>query len=707
MLPKMWWAAVTKSCCCEERLGLAFHPKHVKNPNKQSRSLLARLWSPLAAVVLWMAALVICTHRLGAQSLWLDEGYAAAYVTESFLSRLVGDLFVPTQAYPAYHLLLKATTRLLGDAEWALRLPSAIAGSLAVPAMYALGVELRGRWVGGLAALLLAGSPFAIWQAQDAKAYSLTLLMTIVLWWTFARALRLGSRTAWRWFALAAVIAPFVHRLLVLVLLGCVAVWSLEAPRRSQRWQRWAVGGVGLAVLAMAGGLAWALARQGAAGQFSAAGPVSALLITFARFAVDRGPSDLAPAVWAIWGGLTLLGVATWLWLLRAPDAAERRTARVVLLLGGIPLLVFLLLFAVQPAYEPRYLVIIYPAWLLLLAGGGDGTLMGRIGPQTRMGGRLFVGAGVALALVWGYRSLHEPNKGLFSGAVVKEDFRGVVGELARRVHPDDLVVVQPEAAAALYRYYARRVAQPLPLALSFSPGERRNGFADFERRVIGETLASRDRAWLVIAPSHANVVDAPPVAGDEVGWIGLAFQYGNENGRIQCINPSPTRFNGVWLYCNNIPDHAGRTPQPAVVAVADFMANLRLRGVTITPFDGGLRRGGTLPVTLFWQPLRSLADTDYQVFLHLTRPDDPTVLAQTDGRPMEGGQPTSRWTKPNVLLHDERTIAIPADLAPGRYVVRVGLYQFANNAVERLTVGNTVLPTTDNSVVVAEVEIK
>ncbi len=91
----------------------------------------------------------------------------------------------------------------------------------------------------------------------------------------------------------------------------------------------------------------------------------------------------------------------------------------------------------------------------------------------------------------------------------------------------------------------------------------------------------------------------------------------------------------------------------------AVFGDELRLRGYTVEPFEGGLRAGEPLPLTLFWEPLRSLAGSDYVVFVHLTRPDDPTPLVQIDGQPIEGGLPTGLWTEPLAQIHDERTLLL------------------------------------------------
>jgi mannosyltransferase len=662
----------------------------------EGRSSLILGW--LAMALLFGAALAIRLYRLDAQPLWLDEGTTWAQVTGSKLGALLVDLFRPSQAYPLFHVLLKLATRLLGDSEWSLRLPSALAGALAVPAIFGLGRALRGWVLGIAAALLLLVSPFGIWQSQDAKAYSLTLLTAILLGWTLIRAINSGVRRDWLIFAVVALLAPFVHRLLILTLLGCLLAWSLTSSHRRRRWAMWAAIGGGLALVTA---LALSLEYQQASGQFAAVNPLRAAWLTFSQFAIGQWPGTVR-RLWLLpFALLTLLGG---LWLLLDLRRSRRRGAILLLALGVFPALLFALLLAVQDAFEARYLTIVFPFWLLALGWSlpdwpdwsprrfpALGAV--HVGALALLGGSLVV-SGWALRL---------DGKGLFSGSVVKEDYRAAIIKLSQHVHPDDLVIVYPDTILPLYRYYAPRVSpQPLPEPISYPELGRAKDFdvREFEPRVLAD-LGSHKRAWLLIAPDHARLADKPK-PGDEFGLVGLAFQYGDLNGRLQCGAPPYAGYVGVRLYCNNMPNFRSTIQHPVA---ARFDDALRLRGYTITPFATGVRAGGTLPISLFWETLRSLEGSDYQVFVHLTRPDDPKPLAQIDGRPMEGGQPTTLWNAPGLQFHDDRVMPLPATLPPGRYLLRLGVYRPEDGA--RLPVRDTQQPVESDSVVLGTIEVQ
>src|SRR3954468_11035949 len=102
----------------------------------------------MPGLLLFVLALVPRLYRLGAQSLWLDEGGTWSEVTgrtgKGWLA-LFGELWSKDAAYPLYHLLLKSWVTLAGDSEWALRFPSALAGAAAVVVMYYATWELGRR----------------------------------------------------------------------------------------------------------------------------------------------------------------------------------------------------------------------------------------------------------------------------------------------------------------------------------------------------------------------------------------------------------------------------------------------------------------------------------------------------------------------------------------------------------------------------------
>ena len=84
--------------------------------NLTTRSIRRLLVVP--GLLLFVISLAARLYRLGAQSLWLDEGGTWSEVTgrtgKGWLA-LFGELWSKDAAYPLYHILLKVWVTLAGD----------------------------------------------------------------------------------------------------------------------------------------------------------------------------------------------------------------------------------------------------------------------------------------------------------------------------------------------------------------------------------------------------------------------------------------------------------------------------------------------------------------------------------------------------------------------------------------------------------------
>jgi hypothetical protein len=123
--------------------------------------------------------------------------------------------------------------------------------------------------------------------------------------------------------------------------------------------------------------------------------------------------------------------------------------------------------------------------------------------------------------------------------------------------------------------------------------------------------------------------------------------------------------------------------PNPAQPLQVEFDGGLWLWG-----HDASLLRAGeqdSLTVTLYWQQLGQAAD-DLTVFVHLTDASGQ-VVAQHDGQPAAGANPTSTWVN-GEWLADRHMLLLPPGLPAGEYTLRAGLYDPATGARLPLTAG-------------------
>ena len=112
----------------------------------------------------------------------------------------------------------------------------------------------------------------------------------------------------------------------------------------------------------------------------------------------------------------------------------------------------------------------------------------------------------------------------------------------------------------------------------------------------------------------------------------------------------------------------------PAAPAVqpldVDLGNKIGLQGFALDQTDD------TLAVHLVWLARESMEES-YKVFIHVID-DQGKLLAQTDSRPQSYASNTNRWI-PGQVIVDRFEVPLPSDAPPGRYQVRVGLYNEAD----------------------------
>ncbi len=96
---------------------------------------------------------------------------------------------------------------------------------------------------------------------------------------------------------------------------------------------------------------------------------------------------------------------------------------------------------------------------------------------------------------------------------------------------------------------------------------------------------------------------------------------------------------------------------------------------------------GRSVALRFYWTA-SAPPDDNYQLFVHLTPPTDEQVLSQADGSPGVPERPTLTWTDAHeTLISGAFALPIPADLRPGTYRVRIGLYRLDGAGWARLPV--------------------
>ena len=115
---------------------------------------------------------------LGSESLWLDEAKGASFAF-SPLSEWWTSL--PDHQAPPGHFLIVKWVAEFSRSEWALRLPSAVAGWLALLLTYSIAKRLN-LGLPGMPVLFLACAPFFFDFSREARCYTFWVLAELAAW---------------------------------------------------------------------------------------------------------------------------------------------------------------------------------------------------------------------------------------------------------------------------------------------------------------------------------------------------------------------------------------------------------------------------------------------------------------------------------------------------------------------------------------------
>ncbi len=382
--------------------------------------------------------------HLGAKSLWLDEG---ATVT---LARVPWHRFMwiwwhgEANLQTIYFLMMRGWVH-MGSSEAFLRLPSAIFGTVAIPLLYLVTRKFTGVTASLAAAALLAFSPSGVYYSQEARSYSLAIVMVLLATYFFVRAVEENRRADWALWTVFGIAAFYSHDLAALVLLAQAVSIFFKAP--PVPWRRVIVCGAIIFVAALPG-------------------------LTYIFRATPENlhfiwmPKPSAKEVWHLamfFGGSgAKVGMAIVLWTAgavtlwtasRYGTADARWRAALVMLWAILPAFVLALVSLRQPMFLQRYMIFSMPA-LMLLAGIGVGNLR-----KWRIG-LLLVVILCASASVTIVRKYNKP----------REDWRGASNLVFRSATPGDAVAFFPFYQRIMMDYYAGQGAAAAPPLHVFAP---------------------------------------------------------------------------------------------------------------------------------------------------------------------------------------------------------------------------------------------
>lgn len=444
------------------------------------------------AVLATVLAAALSAFHLGHKSFWLDEGYSVGHARMPWTEFWT----VLTQREPngALHALVLFPWLRISDAEWWLRLPSALAFVATVPVVYLLGRRLFGERVGATASLLLAVNGFALQFGQEVRAYALVMFLGTLSTLLFVAFVQDGRKGQWWAWVGVSVLVPWAH-LFGWLVLGAQAAAALgRGAALRPRVKRLAAGA---AVIGALGGVVLLLIATGEnSGQAEGIPGVTVVRFVgvYARVAGNAGVPLLIVFV-ALGAG------AAWVYgrplLTNRPYRPTEAQWGFLLLAAWLvlPPIAIAVLSPVQPLFGARYFIILVPAAVLVLASG----IHTVPAEWPRRAAAAVVGVLVVAGAVGWY--LRPPA----------DDVRAAAGVVAADARTGDVVVFLPWFEQLPFDPYALddpridgdvRSVWPSATWGRFVPDHPDHPSAAEVDRIVGDA----DRLWLVVRDDRGEV---------------------------------------------------------------------------------------------------------------------------------------------------------------------------------------------------------
>jgi len=629
----------------------------------------------IALIATILIGFILRIHDLEGQSMWSDEGLslyrATLSVPEIIANTITIDGVVTRDTNPPlYFLLLHYFRAAAGETVFALRYFGVITSTLSIPLLYVLGSVSLGRRTGLVAALLMALSPFHIWQSQVLRNYGLLITLNLLsVYGLFRYVLAQPGKRQSRWFVLwlaAGLIGIYTHFFaffvfafgLLALVITAVKEWGIGRLLKTIWF--WVALGLALAILIPATALA--------INRFAAGQQIDFEYVPLRKFLVETMSALSVGVNWSLnhpsWRVLPVVLIA----LLGLWFAWRRRSASTILLLGYqiIPLALLYALSYINPLYNGvRHLLIALPPFVIFLASGIVGPQQGLYrGEEGKFHHRYWLPVGLVLALIIIVNQLSWLNNQFTSPSLVRDDVRGPALYLSRHAGVQDIIVLHDTLIRPTFDYYYDGVA-PVVSVPQF-------GELDVEKAIhmLQEATTGAERVWFLSEPTPRTGFDRQALSK----WVG-------ENWPRFLAIPYPSMWLRVRLEGYQPQNIMAKAPELLTETVV-WENTLVLHGYDV---PGDIVSGEDWFMTFYLSQPTPIPEK-HTLSLRLVD-ETGQVWVQMDETINEGFPPEANVA--DTMMRYDHRVSVPPGIPPGRYALLSRLVRTADGTTISLTNGD------------------
>lgn len=413
--------------------------KAIKTINKKKSK---KVFSKKAAITLLIAIVILATllrlYSISTESYWLDEAISIRQAQhddlEDTLERVKNDIHLPF-----YITILHFWVKLFGIGEFASRSLSLIFGVAGILALFFLARRLFGDKTALIASALMAFSPIMIYYSQEARLYTLFVLLSILSFDMFVKYLREPKAKNMILYLCVTLPLIYTHIFGFLVLASQNIVIFLHSRLNIKKIWRWILS----QALLVAMFIPWMpiFLRQMTSKNNTVWIPYPGIYLVLESL-VDLIGNIFIAIIFFILSGF---------FISELKNMKNEEMERLLILLSWIIIPFVLVLsysYAFSPIYHTRYMLFTLPALFMLFAW----VIQSFCKRFTQKTGRYVFMAIMALLVILSAFSIYEQYKD-----IDKDNWKDATVFLKNNAGQDDIIIVDPFYHNDPFTYYYSR----------------------------------------------------------------------------------------------------------------------------------------------------------------------------------------------------------------------------------------------------------
>ena len=606
-------------------------------------------------IIILIIAAALRFYALEEQSFWADEGNSVVLAT-----RGTAEIVMAAAADihpPAYYLILSGWAQAFGLNAFGARSLSAIFGVALVWFIYLIGARLRNGLTGLIAAVLAAVNPFLIYYSQEARMYELLALCAAItayalLIWLMQPIRRTLGTILYLLFATFGLYTHYAFpiHLIALNIVFFLWVWHSRSKIRKASMGKRHFAIVHWLILQLAVILLYLPWLPTAFRQLTTWPPppdtleLSQVLGKTIELFVC-GPilcSETITFLLVAIVSVVLMMIA----LLPKWPTGDSWPASLLPLFWLLTPLVAMFLFGIFSPVFFKFLIIVVPAYLLLLAIGIQ-RLTALLQANTKLKHRRILPSLVPaiLIILLALPSLQSLDRYYHDPAVARDDYRSIAYYVKSVANRDDAVILNAPGQLDAFSQYDHGEVTVYPIPSS-RPLDEQATFAELDQLINAHNRIYAIY-WATEQSDPNGVVEAYLAQQGFKAWDNWI---GNLRFVAYNVEPPPEPTQLVW------PVQFGET------------IALDAAGLDALPvYPGDIAR-----VLLRWSTEMS-AEKNYKVTLQLLNANNQ-IVAQVDSEPVGGQRPTSTW-QPFESIDDPYGLPVLLATPPGDYSLILAVY--------------------------------